>query len=328
MIKKIVRFFTDIYRFKKDNRFVISRSSYIIMRRLDMYSLGFTTKLLKMILAPRQYRTLDKTTQELKHSGFLKLGNFSGPYLEELLGFNVFCRGKTSLSGKIDAVEKPASALMGRVDIQDRELLSSKAVAEFIVNAPFLHIAKKHYGREVICVRSNAWWSIPTSYKGSLDGSAQKFHRDIDWLGELKFFIFATDVTPSNGPLDFIMKSHRKRLDGFMLTDGRIEEADMFRVYDKKKYLASTLCKKGDVFVVDTRGYHRGRPLIEGRRCVLSVEFSVNQFGAAAQYSPRPVLNPAWPSYAVWKEAIAKDAAWAGLFNQEIGVERSWQAAS
>lgn len=316
-MKKILTFITDILRFKKDPRHVIAMSSFRIMRRLDIYTLGFSTTILEWILAPRHSRSPDPISEALHNQGYAKLQNFSGPYLNTLMNIEVFCRAKPELRGHIDTIEPLSREILGRLDVNETEILKSKPLAEFITQAPFLEIAKKHYGRDVACVRANAWWSIPTTSSKAQDGAAQKFHRDIDWLGELKFFTFALDVKEENGPFEFIKESHRKRFDRYIARDGRIEEEEMFRSYPKENYLVSTVCNAGDTYVVDTRGYHRGRPVKEGKRCVLCIEFSQNTFGAEAQYRPRAKLASTWESYDIWQKAIAEQPAWASLFDRQ-----------
>lgn len=314
-MKKLWLFFYDILRYRANSRHVIHLSSFYIMRRLDIYTLGYTTSLLKYILAPRKMRASDPVSVSLQHQGYAKLENFSGAHLQVLTDMEVFCRAKPELRGHIDEVESKSREILGRLDIDETAILKSKTLATFITQSPFLEIAKRHYGRDVACVRANAWWSIPTTSSKAQDGAAQKFHRDIDWLGELKFFTFAMDVKEENGPFEFIKETHRKRLDRYIMRDGRIEEEEMFRSYPRDKHLVSTVCNAGDTYVVDTRGYHRGQPVKVGRRCVLCIEFSQNTFGAEAQYRPRAKLDPSWESYDVWSKAIAEQPAWATLFD-------------
>lgn len=316
-MKKLISFICDIWKSKQDKNYIINLSSFFIMRRFDMYSLGVSTKILRRYLHRRKVQKNEDgdVIRQIHDLGIRKLGNFDGPHVAELVNLRVSCRENLDISGRIFEAEKQSCGHYGRLDVLDERLLSSVLLAKFITEGPFLRIAKQHYEGDVICVRANSWWSLPTSSKSSLDRSAQKFHRDIDWLGELKFFLFATDVDASNGPFDYILASHRKRLDRFFYLDRRIEEGEMFRVYNPDKFLLSAECSKGDVFVADTRGYHRGRPVINGKRCALSIEFSCSKFGAEIQYQPRIVLNPEWESYPIWKQAILKDSSWSGLFD-------------
>ena len=86
------------------------------------------------------------------------------------------------------------------------------------------------------------------------------------------------------------------------------------KAYPKDNYSLSTICRAGDVYVADTRGYHRGCPVTKGRSIVIYIEFSISKFGAESQYIPRPMLDKRWESYQVWKRAINNSSAWTGLF--------------
>jgi hypothetical protein len=317
-MKKIISFISDVLNFKKSPDYVISASSYQIMRFLDNCTAGLSTALIKSWLAPRSFFSNEHLIIELKERGFAKLsGLFALDCFPALEKMPVYCRAKNDLYGDFDSIAQLASNIIGRLEVSEEPFLASSEIATFITSGPFIDIARKHYGREVICVRASSWWSIPSNTNRALDGAAQKYHRDIDWLGELKFFIYGNDVTEENGPLDFILGTHQKRIDRFLFSDGRYDEYQMMRAYSKDKYLESTICKRGEAFVVDTRGYHRGRPLSNGKRLVMCIEFSVNKFGAEFQYLPRLALNPAWDSFKVWQKAIEKNPAWQGLFSSQ-----------
>jgi len=317
-MKKIRLLIADLLKFKKSPDFVISGSSYQIMRFLDVCTAGISTALIRGWLAPRSFSANDYLSRELKDRGFAKINGIFGlhcfPILEKM---PVYCRANTELHGDFDSIAPIACEIIGRLEVSEESFLSSDVIATFITSGPFCDIARMHYGREVICVRASSWYSISSNTNKALDGAAQKWHRDIDWLGELKFFIYANDVSEENGPLDFIIGTHKKRVDRFLFTDGRYDDDRMMRAYNKNEYLVSTICKRGEAFAVDTRGYHRGRPLLKGNRLVLCIEFSVNKFGAEFQYSPRPWLNPTWDSFNVWKKAINKNPAWQGLFSNQ-----------
>jgi hypothetical protein len=316
-MNKLILFFSDLLKFKNDHNFVISSHSYQIFRFLDVCTAGISSSLIRGWLSPKRFFIKTPLGNELKIRGFVKLdGNYGlncFPLLEKM---PVYCRANAELHGDFKSIAPTASNIIGRLEVEEEAFLSSVAIAAFITTGPFLEIAKNHYGRDVVCVRASSWWSIPSKIDKALDGAAQKYHRDIDWLGELKFFIYGNDVSDENGPLDFIIGSHNKRIDRFLFSDGRFDDERIMKAYSRDKYLVSTICKRGEAFAADTRGYHRGRPLLKGNRLVLCIEFSVNKFGAEFQYLPRPKLNSNWDSYKTWRKAIAINPAWQGLFSK------------
>jgi Phytanoyl-CoA dioxygenase (PhyH) len=321
----LLDFIFDILSYKRDKFYAVKPSTFQIMRRLDVLTLGLSSWCLEFMIEGGKIKANDVISYRLRDVGFVKLNKVDSYSIRDILSFDVYARAGKKIRGNIDLVEPIVKDEIGRLEIDDQSLFSSKQIVSFLLKSNFLDIAKKHFGRNVACVRVSGWWSFPTKSKSNFDGSAQKFHRDIDWLKELKFFVFMTDVNSENGPFDFIKYTHRKRLDRFIFTDRRYDEDEIFNAYPPDKFMESAICDRGEIFVVDTRGYHRGRPVKKGRRCVFCVEFSVNCFGAESQNRPRIKLDPKWESYRMWVDALKDESAWATLFDIDELAKKNLQ---
>ena len=105
--------------------------------------------------------------------------------------------------------------------------------------------------------------------------NAQLFHRDFDHERWIKIFIYIKDVNIVNGPHVFVKKSHTN-----VGTVGRgafVRESDETI---KKNYpnddIVTHIGKSGTIIFEDTRGYHKGLPVVEGERVLLQLEFAIN----------------------------------------------------
>jgi len=117
------------------------------------------------------------------------------------------------------------------------------------------------------------------------------FHIDT-WLPRFKAFLFLTDVSPDNGPLVYVPKSHlglwRLRLerdvqkdfvagdDGYIHSDLAAYTGCLFPHQARRLFGSHDLTPvtavvdAGTLVVMDGRGLHRATPLRSGRRLMLS----------------------------------------------------------
>jgi hypothetical protein len=174
--------------------------------------------------------------------------------------------------------------------------------------------ARSVIGPEPIAVGLSGWWSKPTSGdRLTLSKAAQLWHRDLDRLRDVKFFFYATDVNEQNGPFEYVTNSHLPSPRAFSRIDGRLDDSWVQARYPNSA--VSMAGRAGDVFMVDSHGIHRGKPVQQGLRCVLQLYFSSSTFGAEFQYQPRIRLDETWPSHPVWEAAIKQEPkTWKSLF--------------
>lgn len=157
------------------------------------------------------------------------------------------------------------------------DLVNSKAVRDWALSKDFVILAQEYLGSAPICDLMASWISLPTSNDEMMSKSAQKFHFDMDRIKFIKFFVYLSDVSIKNGPHCYIKSSH-KGLPFNLRRDGRFEDNEIITAYGIENYKEFT-GPSGTVIAVDTRGFHKGVPLIEGKRDILQVEYSNSIYG-------------------------------------------------
>lgn len=113
------------------------------------------------------------------------------------------------------------------------------------------------------------------TYRSDGLGSGSGWHRDSPYRHQFKVIVYLTDTTDENGPFEFIPNSHStasligsaqhlsKPLASDRYTTDEIQALLQHGVIDEP---LSIVGKAGTIIYADTRGLHRGRPLISGRR--------------------------------------------------------------
>ena len=305
-------FFFDIYLTYRDKYHLISKKSYLIFRKLDEITAGISTKLIEICLRKKTLSRFKKIS-EIEKKGGIFLGNFSGQHIKELKNLKLISPdGNILLNEGMDKFffESP------RINIDKVEILKNKEITNFIINSEFSEIAEAYLHSKVICTNIHAWWSFPIKENIDLyDRSAQMYHRDIDWIRDFKIFIFATDVNKENGPFEYIQGTHKRDLTRLSFADRRVGEKEIADAYPEREIIQA-ICKAGDVFAFDTRGFHRGAPLASGKRCVMSIDFTINRFGCEYQYQKRPKLQNNWESFELWSKVLTVGGIWNGLFSE------------
>jgi hypothetical protein len=99
----------------------------------------------------------------------------------------------------------------------------------------------------------------------------------MDRIKFLKVFFYLTDVTPESGPHCYVRGSS-KRKPAAILRDGRIPDEEIRSHYPEETFVE--ICGgTGSIIAVDTRGWHKGKPLTEGERLILQFEYTNSMFG-------------------------------------------------
>jgi len=165
---------------------------------------------------------------------------------------------------------------------KDREMISLST--EFVLSQelPYLlatstdvlNIVGKYFGTNPILNLPDSWFSFPVENLAS--GSAQNWHIDCDRVKWLKVFVYITDVDLSNGPHSFIATTHKKwRL---KTNNSRFMNDDVQQKFESSEIQVFTGAR-GTVIFEDTRGLHKGTPLVSGHRLILQLEFATDSFG-------------------------------------------------
>ena len=116
-----------------------------------------------------------------------------------------------------------------------------------------------------------ALWTVPAH-----DGMAQhaeKFHRDVDDIDFIKFFMYMTDVDEESGPHVYIKGSHNKdRLTKIR----RYEDDEVYDVFGRENEVRFT-GPAGTSILEKTYGFHRGYPAKSKPRLMFSVIYSLRE---------------------------------------------------
>ncbi|QLE59131.1 phytanoyl-CoA dioxygenase family protein [Nostoc sp. TCL26-01] len=161
------------------------------------------------------------------------------------------------------------------------ELINNLEIQNLLTDTSILAVAQAYLGCKPIQDLVAMWWSTNFEKKAN-SAAAQLYHFDMDRIKFIKFFIYLSEVTPENGPHCYV-KGSRKSKPPELLRDGRISDVEINQYYRQEDIVEITgLC--GTIIAADTRGFHKGKPLISGERLVLQLEFSNSLFGGS--YSP------------------------------------------
>lgn len=164
-----------------------------------------------------------------------------------------------------------------RYQFEGKELANTSAVQSIIFDPIFTDIAGNYLKCQPILELVTMWWSFPFNNKATSQ-AAQMYHFDMDRIKFLKFFFYLTDVNEENGPHCYIKKSH-KRLSKSIRKDRRLTDNELKNIFPNDSFKEFT-GKKGTILAVDTRGLHKGKPLVKGARLLFQIQFSNSLFGA------------------------------------------------
>lgn len=169
------------------------------------------------------------------------------------------------------------STLSPRFQFNNKELFENDTIKKLVFDNSLMAIANSYLNTKPILDLAVMWWSIPFDSKAE-NKAAQMYHFDMDRFKFIKFFFYLNDVTTNNGPHCYVRASH-KRLPKQILEDRRIKDEEVAKYYSGEDILELT-GEKGSIIAVDTRGLHKGKPLVDNKRLLFQIEFSNSLFGA------------------------------------------------
>jgi hypothetical protein len=218
--------------------------------------------------------TIDITIESLKENGYYigKIDNYiCENIINKLKSFN-FKERKTNKIVKY-GLPKEAYTSNSAWCISQDDIINLPEVQKIISDEKLLHIIQEYLGVKPILTQTNLWFTHNVNNEFSTN--AQLYHRDFDHERWLKVFIYLNDVTKLNGPHCFVKKSH---LDIGTIGRGAFERENDKTIeqhYPKENIIMHT-GKQGTLIIEDTRGYHKGLPVISGERIILQIEYAIN----------------------------------------------------
>lgn len=177
-------------------------------------------------------------------------------------------------------------------DFDVQSVCEHPVVQQLQTDLSLLAVAQAYFGCRPVLDPVTMWWSTPYLRGEANAEAAQLYHFDMDRIKFLKFFFYLKDVGPENGPHCYVAKSH-KRKPKQLLRDGRISDEELGQYYPKDAFVEIT-GPRGSILAVDTRGFHKGKPLRSGDRLMLQLEYVTDRFGS--NYWPRIRLNEKFSS--------------------------------
>lgn len=108
-------------------------------------------------------------------------------------------------------------------------------------------------------------------------GSGTGWHRDSPFSHQFKTILYLNDVSEENGPFQFIKGSHKAmsllrtsiKLNKSLSEDRFSNQEAMLSINNNEELITFT-AKAGTLILVDTRGLHRGKPLLDKNRYALT----------------------------------------------------------
>lgn len=170
--------------------------------------------------------------------------------------------------------DKPQSV---RHQFQADELFQDETVQQVATDPYFFAIAQDYLGFNPVFDVLAMWWSAPSRDQQVQSRAAQLYHFDMDRLKFVKFFVYLTDVDSQTGPHCYVRGSHRRKPPA-LLKDDRITDEEILEHYPSDDLVELTGCT-GTMLAVDTRGFHKGKPLENRDRLIFQVQFADSLFG-------------------------------------------------
>ncbi len=200
---------------------------------------------------------------ELRKLGYCKVPNFSENnfYSKEII------KSFDNISlDRINDLIKKNQTRGGRYEYRTliTNLFDHKLLLKYATQDLFLKSIRQYFGFEpkIRCI--SAWLDYPLP--GKQPSNSQIFHRDYDDAYLVKTFLCLTDIKNENGPFQFIRESHQKPWK---------KNNDL----ENNKNLINLISKKGDLYLADTNGLHKGKVIQSDYRAILTVHYvSPNPF--------------------------------------------------
>lgn len=179
-----------------------------------------------------------------------------------------------------------------RYDWHANDLLKSPDVQKLISDEVILAISQGYLKCKPIVDGVRMWWNTSFSKEPNSE-AATMHHFDMERLKWFKVFVYLTDVELNNGPHVFVRGSHKTgvlpydllKRGYFMVTDDVI-----FKHFDKKDEVIYT-APRGTMIIEDTKGMHKGMPVLEGDRLIFQMQFSDCMFGLSSDASFPPEIT-------------------------------------
>lgn len=269
--------------------FCLSRglSNDFLSKLISLYKRKYRLTEIKGLLSNCNEASIREILTDLNRDGYYVFENcISTEMLSTILDFahenKCFPRPTdTSLIAKESPILFSERGNLSNViyDFELSDLVNSKIIQDLMADSSMIAVAQEYLGCKPRLDFVALWWTSESMVADN--NAAQTFHFDMDRIKWIKFFVYVTDVTLSNGPHAFIKETHKRgMIPKQILKQGyaRISDMEISKYYSEDK-ICTFAAKAGTVIAEDTRGLHKGIPVFEGNRLLLQFQFSNSFFG-------------------------------------------------
>ena len=220
----------------------------------------------------------NKEVQELIDNGYIKLDfKIKDKILDSLNQFSEKTKVIDDKGNNAFFDQKNIKSVIYRYN--ENDIINNEFVQEILADQKILKLIKEYFGKDPFFDLADMWWSTSFNQNPSKE-AAQWFHFDLDRMNWLKVFVYITDVKMTNGPHCYVEGSHKIGGKPQSLLDRgyeRISDSDIRKYYknSKIKYLTGL---KGEIFIGNTKAWHKGVNLREGNRLILQLQFTDSFF--------------------------------------------------
>jgi len=203
----------------------------------------------------------------------------------------------------LEDIRATASLLCGRYDAASQDLFNNIHFAN-IVTSPGITDLASLLGPYTVITSALMWVSFHCSEFSERSKSSQVYHVDFDFLSDIKVFILLSDTSMLNGPLEYIIGTHKPINHHIFSLSGMKD--DIVHSKYKPHHFRFFTGSVGEAYISNNRGIHRDYPPLPGNYKIgLQINFSRSRFGSEEVYLPsRPLLLDNHSSYLVWQKAI------------------------
>lgn len=183
-----------------------------------------------------------------------------------------------SVNGLIEALNL-SEPKAEKYDIPPETFMTDPTVLDLMTDRGLVEIARRYLKADPIVDIGASWHSFPKGRSSS--EAATEFHFDLDRLKWVKVFFFLTPIDKLTGSHVFVPGTH---LDGGipseLLSKGykRLPDKEVADFFPEDMWVIPEGAE-GTILLEDTRGLHKGLPLIEGHRLVLQFQYCSSLFG-------------------------------------------------
>lgn len=208
----------------------------------------------------------------LQRDGLISMGQLLSPaQCDDILRYLRYLRDKHFLeidggTEKYTLDSRPKSMRFGAYGLKD--IVHCPHILELANRPEFIRLAARYLG----CTPTISIMSVRWSFPGGAEHAVQRFHRDSEDWKYVRIMVYLTDVVDNDsGPHVYVTGTHQEQasLRLKFLSDDEVE-----RAYGQASILKQTGLR-GEGFVVDTSGIHKGQVPVSGDRLLLSVQYSI-----------------------------------------------------